>query len=162
MSVAVFEGLETPRERHSDGTKALSRADIARQRVPGEKSEMQGRFLRLSVLAALIAGALSANRTVPEWQGWSRRPLGDTTKCAVGVLGQFGRVAREIGRKPEAGLIRLNLYNSTAPDRSPPILTAYFDGDGGFSSVFMDASDHRKAAAIWSGLRRHCGFSGDG
>lgn len=128
-----------------------------------EQQERHARsLLQIVRLGRVVRRTLSANRTVPEWQGWSRHPRGVTTKCAAGVFGQFGRVTRETGRRPEAGLIRLHLYDLTASHRSPPILNAYLDGDSKFSSIFMDASDRRKADAAWSKLRRPCGLSSGG
>lgn len=121
---------------------------------------MHGRILRLYIVAVFGVGTLCANRAVPEWQGGSRHPLAFTTKCAARVFGQLGRVTRETGRKPEAGIIRLHLHDLKAPYRLPPILTVYLDGDSKFSSVFMDASNHRTADTAWRELRRRCGLSG--
>jgi hypothetical protein len=122
---------------------------------------MTQRFLALSAFALVIVLVLSANRLVPEWQGFSHRPLGSTTTCASRVLRQFGHVVRETGRKPESGLIRLKLRAASDTKRSPPILTAYLDDDAGFSSVFIDANDRRVANAAWRGFKIQCGLPED-
>ncbi len=115
-------------------------------------------FITLSAFSLMILLTLSANRQVPEWQGFSRRPLDKTTTCADRVLRQFGHVVRDTRRKPESGLIRLKLLAASNTTRSPPILTAYFDGDDGFSSVFIEARDRRVANAAWRGFKRECGL----
>jgi hypothetical protein len=102
---------------------------------------------------------LHANRLVPEWQGFSKRPLGATAGCAMHVLNRYGHVVREEGAKPEAGSIRLILYPVKGSGRSAPLLTAYFDGDATFTSAFMDAADRQIAGKVWQGFWQQCGLS---
>ena len=119
---------------------------------------MTERFVARLAFALMIVLGLSANRLVPEWQGFSHRPLGNTTTCAARVLRQFGHVVRETGRRPESGLIRLRLRAASNTKRSPPILTAYLDGDAGFSSVFIEASNRHIANSAWREFKRQCGL----
>lgn len=126
---------------------------------------MTNRTIRMAsiVLSAAVlttGGMLHANRPVPEWQGFSKRSLDATARCAMRVLSRYGRVVSDRGAKPEAGSIRLMLHSLKHSGRSAPLLTAYFDGDATFSSAFMDAVDRRTASKVWQGFQQQCGLSG--
>lgn len=136
-------------------TKATIACEFSRFYI----GHMQSRSFLLRTLLLVIVAALSGNRPAPEWQGFSHQSLGITAECAARVLNQFGYVVREDGPKPEGGSIRLMLHTSPVANHSPLILTAYFEGNLRFSSVFMDASDHRVADAVWQGFKRKCGLS---
>ncbi|KQN04879.1 hypothetical protein ASE85_07795 [Sphingobium sp. Leaf26] len=134
------------------------KADVVCICILDDNGGMSQRFLGRSAVTLIIMLLLNANRPVPEWQGFSNRPIGFTTRCAARVLSQFGDVVSETGRNPEGGLIRLMLRAAPDTKRSPPVLMAYFDGDANFSSVFMEASNRRVANAVWRGFKRQCGL----
>lgn len=114
---------------------------------------MKVRFVCLITFATASVALLGGNRPVPKWQGFANRPLAATTECAGQVLGRFGRVIREDGEEPEAGSVRLILRTPTGRKSSRSLLTAYFDGDAGFTSAFMDATDYHIAEQFWRALQ---------
>lgn len=146
-------------------SRTFSRFLIADDRSARQHGSMTiNRTIRMACTALSAAvlttgGMLHANRLVPEWQGFSKRPLGATAGCAMRVLDRYGHVVRERGAKPEAGSIRLILYPMKNSGRSAPLLTAYFDGDATFTSAFMDAADRHTAGKVWQGFRQQCRLS---
>jgi hypothetical protein len=108
--------------------------------------------------AASLLLALPANRPPPDWQGLSNASANGTARCVQKIAGRFAEVRRHDGRKPEQGSIQLLLFDG-ARSAGRPVITVDLDGGPRFSSIMMDATDHRLGRKIWLALRRHCGVS---
>ena len=110
---------------------------------------------RILVFAILALTLTTANRSVPRWQAYGNRPLKSVVRCASTVFARLGSVRQKWGAEPEAGAVRVFLTPRQA--KHGPVVTAYFEGDARFTSIWMDATDASLARTAWRRIRSNCG-----
>ncbi|WCT76588.1 hypothetical protein [Novosphingobium humi] len=120
---------------------------------------MTARSFTLVTLTSIILLLLGGNRSIPKWQGFANISLNSSEKCAADVLSRFGQLEENKGYIPEGGVTRLFIRSFADGKRSRPTLTVSLHGNARFSSVFMDATDDKKADAAWRQLQRQCKFN---
>ena len=117
-------------------------------------------MMRLSailIVAFPVLALTMANRPAPKWQAFARRPLKSVVSCTTTIFARLGTVRQNWGEQPEGGVVRV--FMSSKQSKRGPVITAYFEGDRQFTSIWMDATDTRLANAAWRRIRSRCGVS---
>ena len=116
---------------------------------------MRSPHLIRAIIGLLLLPLVSGNRPPPKWQAIRSKSVASTERCVAGALGPIGRVRIERGDVPEAGKVRFFLVGQSG-HKELGRAVIYVDGERGFSSVMMNATNDKLGNSVWRALKRRC------